>query len=91
MGNKRSPTMTAARLHGPADLRVEAVPHPGPPGPTQALLKVRAVGICGSDLHSYADARIGDTVVQAPFVLGHEFSAVVEDVGAEEALGQKRL
>ena len=82
MDNERSATMTAARLHGPSDLRVETVPHPGPPGPGQVLLKVRAAGVCGSDLHSYEDARIGDTAVQAPFILGHEFSAVVEEAGA---------
>lgn len=72
--------MLAARLHGPADLRVEEVPPPGPPGPGRVLLRVKTTGICGSDLHSYADARIGDTPVKAPLVLGHEFSAVVEQV-----------
>ena len=74
--------MLAARVHGPRDLRVERVPHPGEPGRGQALLRVKATGICGSDLHSYADARIGDTVVKEPLTLGHEFSAVVEAVGA---------
>ncbi|NJD11505.1 MAG: zinc-binding dehydrogenase [Gemmatimonadetes bacterium] len=73
--------MTAARLHGPSDMRVETLPQPGPPGAAQVLLRVQAMGICGSDLHSFTDARIGDTVVSAPLVLGHEFSAVVEAVG----------
>lgn len=73
--------MLAARLHGPRDLRIERVPHPGPPGRGEALLRVRATGVCGSDLHSYIDARIGDTPVEAPLILGHEFSAVVEAVG----------
>ncbi len=73
--------MWAARLHGPADLRVEQIPPPGPPGPGQVLLRVRTTGICGSDLHSYQDARIGDTPVSGPLILGHEFSAVVEAVG----------
>ncbi len=80
---KNLSNMTAVRLHGPADLRVESVPHPGPPGPGQALLRVTAVGICGSDLHSYKDGRIGSAVVESPLVLGHEFAAVVEAVGAE--------
>jgi L-iditol 2-dehydrogenase len=81
MGNDRSLTMTAARLHGPADMRIETLPHPGSPAADQVLLRVLSMGICGSDLHSYADARIGDTVVRSPFVLGHEFSAVVEEAG----------
>lgn len=75
--------MLAARLHGPHDLRVERVPHPGPPGRSQALLRVLTTGICGSDLHSFLDARIGDTVVKEPLTLGHEFSAVVEAAGPD--------
>jgi L-iditol 2-dehydrogenase len=75
--------MLAARLHGPSDLRVERVPRPGAPGPGQALLRVTAVGVCGSDLHTYQDARIGDTPLEAPLILGHEFAAVVEAVGPE--------
>ncbi|MBK9138176.1 MAG: alcohol dehydrogenase catalytic domain-containing protein [Verrucomicrobia bacterium] len=79
--------MLAARLHGPRDLRVESIPRPGPPQRGQALLRVLATGICGSDLHSYLDARIGDTPVEQPLILGHEFSAVVEAVGPESLDG----
>jgi L-iditol 2-dehydrogenase len=73
--------MLAARLHGPRDIRVERVPHPGKPGPSEVLVRVITTGICGSDLHTYADARIGDTVLKAPLILGHEFAGVVEAVG----------
>ncbi len=79
--------MLAALLHGPSDLRVEEVPHPGAPGRSQVLLRVRATGLCGSDLHSYLDARIGDTKAEGPLVLGHEFSAVVEEAGADSLDG----
>lgn len=78
--------MTAARLYGPKDLRIDCVPHPGAPGPGQVLLRVTAVGICGSDLHSYQDARIGDTVVTEPLTLGHEFAGIVEEIGPGDAL-----
>lgn len=74
-------TMTAVRLHGPSDLRVEQIAHPGAPGPGEVLLCVTAVGICGSDLHSYKDARIGGAALQSPLILGHEFAGVVEAVG----------
>jgi L-iditol 2-dehydrogenase len=77
------PLMLAARLHGPSDLRVEQVPRPGPPGPGQVLLRVTAVGVCGSDLHTYQDARMGDTVLGAPLILGHEFAGVIEAAGAD--------
>jgi len=76
-------SMVAARLHGPSDLRIEQVPHPGPPGPGQVLLRVRCTGVCGSDLHSYLDARIGDTPIGGPLILGHEFSGVIAAVGPE--------
>ncbi len=81
-----SPSMTAVRLHGPTDLRVEQIPHPGPPGPDEVLLRVTAIGICGSDLHSYKDGRIGDSVWQEPLTLGHEFAGVIEAIG-EDNLG----
>jgi L-iditol 2-dehydrogenase len=74
--------MLAARLHGPRDLRVEQVPHPGAPAPGHALLRVITTGICGSDLHSYHDARIGETPVESPLIIGHELSAIVEAIGA---------
>ena len=82
--------MTAVRLHGPSDMRVEQVSHPGSPGPEDVLLRVTAVGICGSDLHSYKDARIGDAVIEEPLILGHEYAAVVEEIGADprDGLGQ---
>src|SRR5262245_42134757 len=83
-------SMLAARLHGPADLRVEQVQRPGPPGPGQALLRVTAVGVCGSDLHTYQDARIGDTALRGPLILGHEFAGVVEAVGPDALDGHFR-
>lgn len=52
------------------------------PGPDDVLVKVQAVGVCGSDLHYYSKGAIGDFVVQFPFVLGHEAAGKVEAVGA---------
>ncbi|MFZ5915610.1 MAG: alcohol dehydrogenase catalytic domain-containing protein [Chloroflexota bacterium] len=74
-------TMRAARLHGIGDLRLEELPMPAP-GPGQVLLRVAAVGVCGSDVHYYRKGRIGDQVVDAPLILGHEFSAWVAERGA---------
>ncbi|PON15773.1 hypothetical protein C2W62_22035 [Candidatus Entotheonella serta] len=79
--------MSAVRLHGPHDLRVEQVPTPGLPGPGQALIRVTATGICGSDLHTYKDARIGEALVQQPLILGHEFGGVV---GSRRSLRPRR-
>jgi L-iditol 2-dehydrogenase len=45
------------------------------------LIEVAAVGVCGSDVHYFTDGRIGDFVVEAPLVLGHEASGVVRALG----------
>jgi L-iditol 2-dehydrogenase len=72
--------MRAARLHSIRDMRLEELPQPIP-GPGEVLLKVAAVGICGSDVHYYVDGRIGDQVVTDPIIVGHEFSAWVAGLG----------
>ena len=70
--------MLVARLHGAGDLRVgdEAAPEPRP---GESLVRVEAVGICGSDLHWYEEGGIGDSRLGAPLVVGHELAGVVED------------
>lgn len=47
----------------------------------EVLVKLEYVGICGSDMHYYETGRIGDYVVEPPFVLGHEPGGVVVEVG----------
>ena len=69
------------RLHGPRDLRVETIAHPGAPAPGEVLLRITATGVCGSDLHPYETGSIGSTILSDPLVLGHEFAGVVEQVG----------
>ena len=73
--------MIGVRLHGPRDLRVDKLSEPRSPAPGEVLVRVDAAGICGSDLHTYLDAKIGDTVLKAPLILGHEFAGTVEAVG----------
>ncbi len=69
--------MLALRLHPDRQLRLHDEPVPVP-GPGQALLRVCAVGLCGSDRHWMDDGGIGDAVLHRPLVLGHEFAAVAE-------------
>jgi len=45
------------------------------------LLKIDTVGICGSDIHYYNEGKIGDQVIDFPFTIGHECSAIVEEIG----------
>ncbi len=70
----------AALLYGPLDIRIEDMPDEEP-GPGELLLDVTAVGICGSDLHSYLSGGIGGTVAVSPLVLGHEAAGRVAKLG----------
>jgi L-iditol 2-dehydrogenase len=68
--------MKVIRLHAPNDLRLHDEPLPEPAA-GQALVRVQAVGICGSDLHWFGEAGIGDAKLSKPLVLGHEFAGVI--------------
>ena len=80
--------MDVLRLYGVGDLRLYSEPIPLP-AVGEVLLKISAVGICGSDLHWFSEASIGDAQISKPLVLGHEFSAVVEDTNS--ALNGQRV
>ncbi|MBC7799014.1 MAG: alcohol dehydrogenase catalytic domain-containing protein [Gemmatimonadaceae bacterium] len=68
---------TALFLHGPHDARVAAFNlREGRAG--EVLLRVGAVGLCGSDLHYYKDGGIGAARIASPFVPGHEFGGWLE-------------
>ncbi len=81
--------MKAVRFHNKRDIRVEDVPEPSEPlAAGQVLVKPIVCGICGTDIHEYIGGPIVTpakphvyTGAQNPQILGHEFSAVVEDVG----------
>jgi L-iditol 2-dehydrogenase len=75
------PEMRAAVMHGIGDIRLETRPVPVP-GPGEALVKVKSVGICGSDVHYYAEGRIGRYVVEQPMILGHECAGMVVELGS---------
>lgn len=78
--------MLAAVLHGPRDIRVGERARPALE-PGSVLLRVRRVGLCGTDVHYFEDGRVGAFVATAPFVLGHELCGEVAAV----AQGVERL
>ena len=69
--------MRALRLHNIGDLRLHTEAKPEPAS-GELLLRVTAVGICGSDIHWFAEGTTGAAAFEEPFVLGHEFAAVIE-------------
>ena len=47
----------------------------------EVKIKMLTIGVCGSDIHYYAEGKIGSQVVQYPFPVGHECSGIIEEVG----------
>ncbi|HIE14136.1 TPA: NAD(P)-dependent alcohol dehydrogenase [Candidatus Bathyarchaeota archaeon] len=74
--------MKAAVLYKALDMRIEEVPIPTI-GPEDVLIKIRAVGICGSDVHYYLHGKAASFVVKMPLILGHECSGEIVDVGSK--------
>ncbi len=74
--------MLAAVLQEPGKIVVETWDMPKP-APNQVLVRVRAAGICGSDLSYYFKGKTGDFVMRDPFVLGHELAGEIAAVGAD--------
>ncbi|HVO41436.1 MAG TPA: alcohol dehydrogenase catalytic domain-containing protein, partial [Aggregatilineales bacterium] len=68
--------MKAAYLHGARDIRIGEAPVLEP-GDGDLVVDVTAVGICGSDLHSFLYGQIGEIAVPKPLILGHEAAGVV--------------
>src|SRR4029453_12308516 len=78
--------MRAVRIHAKQDMRTEQVPGPEPDS-GEVRLRVGYVGICGSDLHYYADGAAGIFVIHEPLIPGHEVSGAIDfdPTGACEA------
>ena len=73
--------MKAVRLLGARNLRIvdEDVPKPAS---TEVLLKIKAVGVCGSDMHRYRGHIFEKNDGTCPLILGHEFSAEIAELGS---------
>ena len=74
--------MKAALLTGIKKIEVREIPEPELTTDTDVLVRVGAVGVCGSDIHYYSEGGIGDQIVRYPFIVGHECSGTVEKAGA---------
>jgi len=74
--------MKVAVLAGRGRIEMRELPQPAILKESDVLLRVRTVGICGTDLHYFSEEGVGDTRVVYPVVLGHECAAVVEDTGS---------
>ncbi|MFI5729726.1 zinc-dependent alcohol dehydrogenase family protein [Kribbella sp. NPDC051587] len=71
--------MRATTIHAPYDIQLSDVPDPKIDGPTDALVRVVASCICGSDLWPYR----GENKIKPGSRIGHEFVGIVEEIGAD--------
>ncbi|MFJ9899929.1 zinc-binding dehydrogenase [Streptomyces sp. NPDC091280] len=75
-------TTTAVVAHGAGDVRVERVDVRAP-APDEAVIAVAYGGVCGSDLHYWRHGAVGESVLRAPMILGHEVSGTVVRAAAD--------
>ncbi len=72
--------MRVAVMDGKREVSLKSTDIPVPKD-NEVLIKVDTVGVCGSDLHYYSQGKIGDMIVETPFILGHECAGVIVDIG----------
>ena len=72
----------AAVLHGIDDVRIEEVDFPQMKE-GEVLIKMKSVGVCGSDVHYYKHGKIGSFVVEKPMILGHECAGEIVEVAKD--------
>ena len=75
--------MKAVSLTGIRKFATRKVSEPKITRPTDVLIRIKMVGVCGSDIHYYNTGRIGSQIIQFPFTVGHETAGVVEQVGSK--------
>lgn len=73
--------MRSIQMVSPRRLELRPMEDPPDPGHGELLVRVRAVGVCGSDLHWYKEGRIGAFPATYPLVLGHEPAGEVAAIG----------
>jgi threonine dehydrogenase-like Zn-dependent dehydrogenase len=77
LGSLKEFALRATILYAPGDVRVEQLDDPVITAPTDAIIRLTAACVCGSDLWPYR----GDDPVEQPMAMGHEYVGTVEKVG----------
>jgi L-iditol 2-dehydrogenase len=74
-------TMKVVKLTAIRKLEIMDADPPSRTGDGDVLVRMKTVGVCGSDIHYFVSGRIGTQVVEFPFALGHECAGIVERIG----------
>src|SRR5664280_2064723 len=75
--------MKAMMLTGIRQIEMKEVPDPVIAGPKEVKIKMKVLGVCGSDVHYYTQGKIGSQKVVYPFTVGHEGAGVVVETGSD--------
>ena len=73
--------MKAMKLTAQRQMQMQEVPRPSLSRDTDVLIKMACVGVCGSDVHYFAEGGIGSQRVEYPWTVGHEGTGTVVEVG----------
>ncbi|EEF51458.1 alcohol dehydrogenase, putative [Ricinus communis] len=80
-GDEEEEDNKAAWLLGIKTLKIQPY-HLPPLGPHDVKVRIKALGICGSDVHHFKTMRCANFIVKKPMVIGHECAGVIEEVGS---------
>jgi len=75
--------MKAAALTGIREIKLIDIPKPEIQASDDVLIRIKSIGVCGSDMHYYKEGRIGTQIVNFPFIMGHEFAGEIVEVGSD--------
>jgi L-iditol 2-dehydrogenase len=78
-----------ALLTGTRQIEIRDTPEPALRGPEDVMVRIEAVGVCGSDIHYYTEGRIGSQIVRFPEIIGHECAGTVAEAGS--SVGEPRI
>ncbi len=74
--------MKAMVLTGIRQMEMREIPTPEIVHPKDVKIKMKTMGVCGSDIHYYISGKIGTQIVDYPFTVGHEGAGIVEEIGS---------
>ncbi len=75
--------MKAAELTGLKQFDISDKSKPTITRDTDILVKINRVGVCGSDIHYFSEGKIGDQIIDFPFIVGHEAMGTIEQIGSK--------
>ena len=74
--------MLAVKLTGIEQMELVDIEKPAHLGPDEVLIRIKYIGVCGSDVHYYNEGKIGSQIVEYPFLVGHECSGKISAIGS---------